>query len=108
MIYSEIEFPRWVFRKHPSDVGKGVSYDQVIVNNMKEYEAEIANGYSHDIETALEQGKIPAGPGFGDNPPDEFEHDVSRAELEAKATELGIKFDRRTSDRKLLAAIEGA
>lgn len=32
----------------------------------------------------------------------------TRAELEAKATELDIKFDGRTTDRKLAAAIEAA
>ena len=32
----------------------------------------------------------------------------TRAELEAKATELGLKFDGRTTDRKLLAAIDAA
>jgi len=33
---------------------------------------------------------------------------VTRAELEQKATELGLTFDGRTSDRKLLAKIEAA
>lgn len=33
---------------------------------------------------------------------------VTRAELEAKATELGLKFDGRTSDAKLLAKIDEA
>lgn len=32
----------------------------------------------------------------------------SREELELKATDLGIKFDGRTSDKKLLALIEDA
>ena len=32
----------------------------------------------------------------------------TRAELEQKATELGIKFDGRTSDKRLLARIEAA
>lgn len=33
---------------------------------------------------------------------------VTRAELEAKATDLGLKFDGRTSDAKLLAKIDEA
>ena len=32
----------------------------------------------------------------------------TRAELQAKATELGIKFDGRTSDKTLLAKIDAA
>jgi hypothetical protein len=32
----------------------------------------------------------------------------TRPEMEQKATELGVKFDGRTSDRKLLAMIEAA
>lgn len=33
---------------------------------------------------------------------------ITRAELELKATELGLKFDGRTSDAKLLAKIDEA
>ena len=33
---------------------------------------------------------------------------VTREELEAKATELGLKFDGRTSDKKLLERIDEA
>ena len=33
--------------------------------------------------------------------------EVTRAELEAKASEMGLKFDGRTSDRKLRQMIEG-
>jgi len=36
------------------------------------------------------------------------ESPVTRAELEQKATELGLSYDGRTSDRKLLAKIEEA
>jgi hypothetical protein len=32
----------------------------------------------------------------------------SRAELEAKATELGLRFDGRTGDKRLAALIEDA
>ena len=36
------------------------------------------------------------------------EFEARRAELEAKATELGLKFDGRTTDAKLLAKIDEA
>lgn len=53
--------------------------------------------------------------GYADTPaafegvePESEEIEITRADLEAKATELGVKFDGRTTDAKLAERIEEA
>ena len=73
--------------KHP---GKhkihGDSFDYVVVD-AEGVEAKLAEGWSRTTSEALES-----------SPP-------TREELELKASELGIEFDGRTSDKKLLERI---
>lgn len=64
----------------------------------------IALGWFATIPEALAAAAAPAEP--DDVPADDAP--VTRAELEAKATELGLKFDGRTTDAKLLAKIDEA
>lgn len=64
----------------------------------------IALGWFATIPEALASAAGHAEP--DDVPADDAP--VTRAELEAKATELGLKFDGRTSDAKLLAKIDEA
>jgi len=90
-----MEFPRLVYKSVSS---------YKLVNDVTEFNAAINEGWFDSVPAALE-GKRPqevkkdAAEVPSDNAP------VTRAELEAKATELGIKFDGRTSDAKLAKLI---
>lgn len=64
----------------------------------------IALGWFATIPEALAAAAVPAEP--DDVPADDAP--VTRAELELKATELGLKFDGRTSDANLLAKLDEA
>jgi len=85
-----MEFPRFVFR---SD---GLTYAQYLVLGQDEMDAKLSEGWSETILEAMEPKAAPdpvAVPA-DDAPP-------TRAELEAKATELGIHFDGRLKDKTL-------
>lgn len=64
-----------------------------IVLDMDTFQAAIADGWFEQPWEAAEAAKVKEAP-KDDAPP-------TRAELEQKATELGLKFDGRTTDRKL-------
>lgn len=89
------EFPTLVYRDGGPYQRRGGTFSSIPVNDQDELEAALADGcVTHPdlIGKAVDQDNAPP----------------TRAELEAKATELGLKFDGRTSDRKLLAAIDAA
>jgi len=92
------EYPRFVYCKPCADsVSRGLGYDYVQVCNDAEYDARIAAGYvdkAADLNAPVVVVDVPA-----DDAP------ITRAELEQKARELGLKFDGRTTDRKLSALI---
>ena len=69
------------------------------VHNDDELAAALADGWFESPEAADAHGKAEA---------EKAAAQPTRAELEQKATELGLKFDGRTSDRKLSDAIEVA
>lgn len=92
------DYPRFVYCKPSADsVSRGLKYDYVQVCNDAEYDARIAAGY---VDKAAD---IDAPAAIVEVPPDDAP--VTRAELEQKARELGLKFDGRTTDRKLSAMI---
>lgn len=73
----------------------GGTFDYKGVNTQEEFDAAIAAGWYATLDEAiaprLAQSKSQVA---ADAPP-------TRAELEQKATELGLKFDGRTGDKKL-------
>jgi len=76
----------------------GVSVDYVIVDR-KDVEAIEAEGWFKTIPQAVEAAKpVKSVEAIEDAEP-------TREEMEQKATELGLKFDGRTSDKKLAAII---
>ncbi len=85
--------------KFPGDTEiNGKSFDYTIVEDDKVEQAiaegwHLTTGDALDASTAEKLGDMRAA--ADDNAP------PTRAELEAKAQELGIKFDGRTSDKKL-------
>lgn len=87
--------------KHPMQDG---SYDYTIVDEL-DVEAALAKGWhrtKEEARQAFEKAQppavSPAADSVSDAPP-------TRDELEQKAKELSIKFDGRTSDKKLAALI---
>lgn len=76
----------------------GGTFDYKGVNTQEEFDAAIEAGWyptlDEAVATKLLQGAGTAQLPSNDAPP-------TRAELEQKATELGLKFDGRTSDKKL-------
>lgn len=75
-----------------------------------EVEARLAEGWHTDPNAAAAAGQAP-GPVAGDASTEDDEDEATpptRAELEAKARELGIEFDGRNSDKKLAAKITAA
>ena len=107
-----MEFPRFVYLS-PGNFRRGkTSYRYVSVNSLEEHDAYLAQGWSTSADLAIERANaptpapapapVPAPVVPDDNAP------PTRAELEAKARELGLKFDGRTSDRTLLRRITQA
>lgn len=86
-----MEFPRLVYRatsvKH---------FIHESVETEEEHAAALKAGWSDSVPAALMNFGIPSE----DNSP------PTREEMEAKARELNIKFDGRTTDKKLLSMIE--
>ena len=80
----------------------GKTYRYVSVANEDQLNRAIADGWNLNKEDAV-KGKPQELPDeVIDNAP------PTRDEMEAKARELGLKFDGRTSDRKLMAMISDA
>lgn len=86
-----------LYRPGTQDVLHGHSVDWQIVDGH-EVETALADGWFLTPTEAGESVKaIPPAP----EPEPSDDAPVTRAELEAKAKELGLKFDGRTTDKKL-------
>lgn len=87
-----MEFPRLVYRS--ASVHK-------CVDCAASFKSAIEDGWFASVPEAL-AGPVPKAPEpVDDSPP-------TRDEMEQKAHALGLKFDGRTSDKKLVAMIEEA
>lgn len=108
-----MEFPTLVYRCPGNCQRKGGTYAWHPVKDEAQLDAALADGWFVTLPEAIQAHDLPQNPNgkpvaeatkpvvAEDAPP-------TRAELEQKAAELGIKFDGRTSDRKLAAVIEEA
>lgn len=91
-------FPMMTYKAGgPHDIHGG-KFDTLIVHDEVEKDAALAAGWRLTTDDALAPR---IDPFVADDAP------ATRAELEAKASELGIKFDGRTTDAKLAAKIAG-
>lgn len=108
------EFPAFVYKGRGKYQRPGGGYDYLHVKDETELKNALADGWFETLEAAVEAIKPkkfaeapvskPAEPVSGpfvddDAPP-------TRGELEAKAIELGIKFDGRFSDKKIAQLID--
>ena len=91
------EFPQMLYRVPGSEPIHGGMFATLVVGSADERAAAIADGWA----LSTEEAKAPKPVDPDDSPP-------TRAELEQKAAELGIKVDGRWSDRKLRDTIAAA
>ena len=103
-----MEYPAFVYRKAAKRREDRSPFDTLLVADDAEHEAALKDGWCNDVISALApKVELVASSSdvvavvADDLPP-------NRAELEAKAVELGLKFDGRTSDRKLSSLIDEA
>jgi hypothetical protein len=82
----------------PQVLYRGLMLETRMVYDVESRDAAIAEGWHDQPWDALDAATAPPMPTPAPPPEDA---PPTRAELEEKATELGIKFDGRTSDRKL-------
>ena len=94
------EYPRMIYHAGGPEEIHGGRFSTLIVHNDDELAAALAEGWhltTKDASTPAPAAPAPAAP--DDNAP------PTRAELEAKATELGIEFSPRIGDAKLAERI---
>lgn len=128
------EFPKAMYKAPGLEDIHGHKLDYRVVADEQEQEDASADGWfltsGEAVESLIADAKAtvarveengasstalpPSGPEAADSAPAMVDADaadtagaavVTREDLEAKATELGIKFDGRTSDKKLSALI---
>lgn len=84
-----------IFKCPGSIAWEGISFDYQIIKD-----GEIPEGWSKTVFEAHDKASHPADA--------DQDGEVTREEMEQKAKELGLKFDGRTSNAKLLKMIEEA
>lgn len=95
------DFPQMLYKAGGPHEIHGGKFDYTIVNDEAELEQAQADGWhlttpeAKEAADAAKSGSVSGTADDSDNAP------PTRAELEQKATELGVKFDGRTSDKKL-------
>ena len=96
-----MEFPTLVYRCPGTHQRPGGTYAYRQASDADQFAAALDDGWFATLPEAID-GKTASPPQQDDDTP------PTRAELEQKATELQIKFDGRTSDRKLRDLIAAA
>ena len=93
------DFPTLVYKDKGPYQRQGGTYDYRAVQDQSAYDHALTNGWRASLGEIVDCKPVqdPAD----DAPP-------TREELEAKATELGLKFDGRTGDKKLSSMITEA
>lgn len=94
-----MSFPTIVYKCPGHHQAHGTTYDYLAVEDETAMKAAIADGWFKTLPDAID----------GKSSFEESEHEApTREELEAKAAELGVKFDGRTTDALLLSRINEA
>lgn len=96
------QFPTLVYKGRGPHSRAGGTYDYTAANDQEELDAKLADGWFQTLPEAIEAHDKPVAPKSGDNA------QPTRKELEAKAKELGIKFNGKTTDAELSDAITKA
>lgn len=96
---TEKDFPRWVFR----------SGETRLAESLDDYDQAMGKGWFGTVGESIEAKTTVSAPTAP--PADHHKEETApptRAELEAKAAELGIDFSPRIGDKKLTERIEAA
>ena len=110
------EFPFLVYKDKGRHQRPGGTFDFIEVKNAEDLSEKLANGWFETLAEVIDGAKpksfaatlVPepakpvSEPVLDENAP------PTRQELETKATELGIKFDGRYSDKRIASLIEEA
>lgn len=101
-----IHFPKAVFTAPGAELVDGEGVTSRVVTSQDELELALADGWHETPRGALDahQAALDAQRKPDDDTKDE-NRAPTRAELEQKATELGIAFKAQTSDKKLAESI---
>lgn len=97
-----MEFPRLVFKDNGPHQRPYGTYDYILVEDQAEFDASIVAGWSETMPYGLATVATQEGS------QDLEEAPPTRAELEAKATELGLAFSPNIGDVKLGQRIQSA
>lgn len=107
--------PTMVYKASGPHQRLGGTFDYKGVNTQEEFDAAIAAGWHATLDEAIapkvaqaNQMETTGSQIRAEIPEPEPDVPPTRAELEQKATELGIKFDGRTGDKKLGELIAAA
>lgn len=116
-----MDYPAFVYRCPGAHFGPdGTTYDSLGVKDDDQLRAALAEGWAESLVKAVsiyfhpvkfDESVVVAVPDVDASADEETsegdeQNPPTREELEQKANELGIKFDGRTTDRKLLEKIE--
>lgn len=97
-----MSFPTLVYKSPGNHFGPdGSTYNYAGVNDQAELDKRLKEGWSLTLLGAI-------GCKLDESDESDDDSTPTREELEAKATELGLKFDGRTSDAGLLKKIDAA
>lgn len=103
-----MEFPVFVYRCPGANFGPtGTTYSSAIAEDSKQLEHLLADGWSESLIKAVDAFLNPSK-SVDDLRESDDNSPVTRKELELKASELGIKFDGRTTDALLFKRIQEA
>lgn len=110
------DFPRMLYKADGSQPIHDGLFSTLIVNDADEHAAATADGWCNSTPEALqakadaiEAARIAAEQAAEAEAQKALAAgEVTRADLEKAATDLGLKFDGRTSDKKLRAMVEAA
>ena len=105
------EYPKHLYTTPGPYAGNdGVTFNFIIVHSSEEEQAARAGGWQDFADAIAPKEQAPLDPKPPQEPPpaDDDTRDPTRAELEAKARELGIEFSPRIGDVKLGERIQAA
>jgi hypothetical protein len=100
-----MEFPKMLYKVGGPEEIHGGRFSTLIVDGAESQDAALADGWYLTTDSAKSALETPAPAAVVDASPSD-DAPVTRAELEQKASEIGLKFDGRTGDKKLAAMID--
>lgn len=98
-------FPQVLYKSGGNVAIEGLKYSIKIVHHAGELESELADGWSETTISPPAQAAPPAPPAQAQEQAMDQPAALDRQALAAQAHALGIEFDGRTTDRKLLERI---